>query len=247
MQSWLLHRHCPQRSPGRKSGVKKWLEQNEVQLIEMKPLAEVQRGSLVDELERICKIDLSEDARRVLIEKSDGTPYHLILTTKKYLAKVEGRKITQELAAAVIPKSSEDIWKDIRNEWEDTERRPNPCSKPWLFFITPTSRRIMKSCWHTATQLKRSKRKYLLPWIAGRRVNHAVKIVKPYGIYHQNTFVFPDVAVETLIPAEAGLTPPGTFCSRLPEILQYSRPAKIQHGSHSTAKYPYGSWYFVLL
>jgi tetratricopeptide (TPR) repeat protein len=184
--------------------LKKWLEQNDVKLIEMKPLEAAQRGFLVDELSRNHRIVIDEGAKKVLIEESDGTPYHLILATQ-YLAKEEVREITREQAEAVVSLSSQAIWTDIRNELKRIEPATVSLLEALAVFyhanVTPYYEIVLAY----AAYLEGIKRRYLLPWVAGQKVNHAVKIVQPYGIYYKSPFVFPDVAVETLVPVNEGL------------------------------------------
>lgn len=183
--------------------LKKWLDENDFTLIEMIPLTHGQRRSLIDECSRVLNIEIEEEAKRILINKSDGTPYHIILTFK-FLAQEGFQKITPDQALVFATKTSGQIWTEIRQMLKQNEQAVVSLLEVLAVFhlanVNPYSDLIVE----LTASIELQKRGVFQSRAAMRGVKDAVNIVKPYGIYTTSLFVFPDVAVETLVPANEG-------------------------------------------
>jgi tetratricopeptide (TPR) repeat protein len=182
----------------------KWLERNQVKVIDMKDLSPEQRACLVDELGQKTGMEIDDEAKKILAEETDGTPYHIILTIKR-LSEDKNQPISVEQASRVVRLSQAEIWIEFREALKKAEPATVSLLEALAVFyhanVTPEYSMVMAY----AADLERARRRWAAPWIVRRRLNRAVALLQPYGVYHRSPFVFPDVAVETLIQPEEGL------------------------------------------
>ena len=143
--------------------LQKWLKENDAALIEMKALTDDESSQLIDELLGIYPIELDQTSRRLLIDHSDGTPYHLLLTFQHLTEK--GRKeISQDELKRIASQSMEEIWIEIRREIKKREPASESLLKALSVFyhanVTPNAALVLA----LAENFERSKNPWGNPW-----------------------------------------------------------------------------------
>ncbi|MCL4562680.1 MAG: hypothetical protein M1281_18970, partial [Chloroflexi bacterium] len=177
--------------------LKRWLEQNQIKVVEIPSLTGEQINGLIDRLIQKYEFEINSETRQVLVEKSDGTLYHTILAIK-FLKREGGPEITLEQARRVASLSLDQIWIEIRTQLKIIEPATGSLLEALAVFYhsNVSADRVIALAY--AESLERSKRRYILPWEPKRKLGIALKLLELYGIYYRDPFIFPYVAVESL-------------------------------------------------
>lgn len=191
-----------------------WITKNKGKCLQIKTLSSEQKGDLIDELVKNKGLNLEKQCKNILIDKSDGTPYHLILAFQR-LTDHKTSDITTKLADRIISQSKEEIWISIRNDLTTREPAVSSLIDAIAVFYQAGVNLYHQLIIAYAEQLERKKVKISFPGSMHQRFANAVMLMQHYDISFQNQFKLPDVVVETM----PNLITPADACRQLEVFL----------------------------
>ena len=203
--------------------LRNWLENNHIQLFEMKLLEEDQASLLLDELLQHKGISLDSEIKQILIDNSNGTPYHLILIVQHLSTEGNFTNLTVEDAKKISSTKLDDIWIEIRSELKKNKSETESLLEALAVFYHSDVPPVYPLVLAYSEQIERKKRKFNNSWLIRRNLNKAIQIVKNYDITYHKTFIFPEVAVESLSTSEKALNQIENF------LLSYHRLYRLIH------------------